>query len=168
MVNTGCGQSAYGSLKLTVSEAWTDRNCFLCWYRCMKLKSWSKVICVGMVKNGCGQSGHRALKLILSQKWDKVSVGMVNIGCGQSAYGSLKLTVSEAWTDRNCFLCWYRCMKLKSWSKVICVGMVKNGCGQSGHRALKLILSQKWIDGINLFLVSWYKFRKAKIWVNGF
>ena len=45
MVKNGCGQSCYGTLKLTVSEEWTDgiNWFFACWYRFTKIKSWSKI-----------------------------------------------------------------------------------------------------------------------------
>ena len=45
MVKTGCGQSCDGTLKLTVSEQWTDgiNWFFACWYRFKKIKSWSKI-----------------------------------------------------------------------------------------------------------------------------
>ena len=68
MVKNGCGQSGDGTLKLTVSEEWTDRInwFFACWYRLRKIKSWSRKFCVGMVKNGCDQSGHWTLKLTIS------------------------------------------------------------------------------------------------------
>ena len=68
MVKNGCGQSCYGTLKLTVSEEWTDgiNWFFACWYRFTKIKSWSKIFLVGIFKNGCGQSGHGTLKLAVS------------------------------------------------------------------------------------------------------
>ena len=56
IVKNGCGQSCYGTLKLTVSEEWTDgiNWFFACWYRFTKIKSWSKMFSVDIVKNGCG------------------------------------------------------------------------------------------------------------------
>ena len=68
MVKNGCGQSCYGTLKLTVSEEWTDgiNWFFACWYRFTKIKNWSIFFWVGIVENGCGQSGHRTLKLAVS------------------------------------------------------------------------------------------------------
>ena len=70
MVN-GCGQSCDGTLKLTLSEEWTNGiNWFLaCSCRFITVKSWSKIYWVGMVKNGCGQSGLGTLKLTVSQNW---------------------------------------------------------------------------------------------------
>ena len=44
----------------------------------------------------------------------------------------------------------------------------KNGCGHSGLRTLKLAVSQKGINGINLILVCWQKFWKAKSYFNNF
>ena len=41
-------------------------------------------------------------------------------------------------------------------------GLVKNGCGYSVLRTLKLVVCQGEMNGINWFLVCWYKFRKAK------
>ena len=87
-VKNGCGQSSGETLKLTVSEEWTDGvNWFLtCWCRFAKIKSWSKNFLVGMVKNGSGQ-------------------------------GTLNLTVSQKWTDKTnwFFACWYKFREGKSW-----------------------------------------------------
>ena len=60
MVKNGYGQSGDGTLKLTVSEEWTDRiNWFLLVDKdSKKLKVDQIFFWVGMVKNGCGQSGH--------------------------------------------------------------------------------------------------------------
>ena len=71
VVKNGCGQSCDGTLKLTLSEEWTNGiNWFLaCSCRFITVKSWSKIYWVGMVKNGCGQSGHGTLKLTVSQNW---------------------------------------------------------------------------------------------------
>ena len=64
MVKNGCGQSGDRTLKLTVSEKWTDGiNWFFAWwYRFTKIKSRSKVFSVGMVKNRYEQSGYGTLK----------------------------------------------------------------------------------------------------------
>ena len=69
-IKNGCDQSCYWTLKLTVSEEWTDgiNWFFACWYRFTKIKSWSKIYWVGMVKNGCGYSGHGTLKMTVFQK----------------------------------------------------------------------------------------------------
>ena len=71
MVKNGCDQSCDGTLKLTLSEKWTNGiNWFLAsWCRFITVKSWSKIYWVGMVKNKCGLSGHGTLKLTLSQNW---------------------------------------------------------------------------------------------------
>ena len=68
MVKNGCGQSCDGTLKLTVSEEWTDEInwFFACCYRFITVKIWSKVCWMGIVKNGCGQSGRGTLKLDVS------------------------------------------------------------------------------------------------------
>ena len=60
-----CSQSGLWTLKLTVSEEWTDgiNWLFACWYVITKVKSWSKFFWMGMVKNGCGLSRH------VTQKW---------------------------------------------------------------------------------------------------
>ena len=44
MVKNGCGQHGDATLKLTVSQKWTDgiKWFFACWYRFTKIKSWSK------------------------------------------------------------------------------------------------------------------------------
>ena len=65
VVKNGCGQSYDGTLKLTLSEEWTNGiNWFLaCSWR-FTFKSWSKIYWVGMVKNGRGQSGLGTLKYI--------------------------------------------------------------------------------------------------------
>ena len=65
------GQSCDGTLKLTLSEEWTNGiNWFFAyWCRFTTVKSWSKIHWVGMVKNGCDQSGIGILKLTVSQNW---------------------------------------------------------------------------------------------------
>ena len=70
MVKKGCGQSCDGTIKLTLSEEWTNGiNWFLvCWWRFITVKSWLNIYWVGMVKNVCGQSGHETLKLTV-QNW---------------------------------------------------------------------------------------------------
>ena len=67
-------QSGDRTLKLTVSEGWTDGiNWFFgWWYRFIKIKVWSKIFWVGIVKNGCSQSVHGTPKLTVSQKWADV------------------------------------------------------------------------------------------------
>ena len=91
MVKNRCGQFSLWTLKLNLSEDWTDGiNCFFVgWYRFTKIKNWSNVFWVGMVKNDCGQSGH----------------------------GTQKLTVSQKWADAInwFFACWYIFRKTKSW-----------------------------------------------------
>ena len=52
--------------------------------------------------------------------------------------------------------------------KNIGVGLVKNGCGDSGVRTLKLAVSPEAVNGINLLLVCWCKFWKAKSFFNDF
>ena len=100
------GQSGLWTLKLTVSQEWTNgiNWYFACWYYFMQIKL--KVLRVGMVNNGCGQSCDRTLKLIVSEEW----AGRI-----------------------NCFFtCWCRFTQIKSWTKIYWVGMVKNRCGQTG------------------------------------
>ena len=67
VIKNGCGQSCDGTLKLTLSEEWTNgiNWFFACWCRFITIKSWSKIYWIGMVKNDCGQSGHGTLKLYL-------------------------------------------------------------------------------------------------------
>ena len=74
MVKSGCGQSGYVTLKSTASEEWTWMDdginwFFACWYMITKIKSWSKMFCLGMIKTGCGQSGHGMQKM---NRWKKV------------------------------------------------------------------------------------------------
>ena len=66
-----CGQSCDGTLKLALSEEWTDgiNWFFACWYWFTKIKSWLKIYWVGKVRNGCDHSGHGTLKLTVSQNW---------------------------------------------------------------------------------------------------
>ena len=76
MVKNGGGQSCDGTLKLTLSEEWTNEmNWFLaCWYKFITVKRWPKIYWMGMFKNRCGQCGHGTLKLTVSQNWiDKVT-----------------------------------------------------------------------------------------------
>ena len=69
-----------------------------------------------------------------------LGVGMVKNGHGQSCDGALKLAASEECIDgiNGFFACWYRFIKIKSWSKLFWVSVIKNGCGQSGYGTLKL------------------------------
>ena len=64
MVEIGFDQSGLWTLKLTVSQEWTDgiNWFFACSDIFTKIKSWSKICWVGIVKNGCGQSGHKTQK----------------------------------------------------------------------------------------------------------
>ena len=48
------------------------------------------------------------------------------------------------------------------------VGMVKNGCSHSGYKSLKLDVSQEEMILIKWFFACWYKFRKAKSYLNNF
>ena len=59
-------------------------------------------------------------------------------------------------------------MGIKRSSKNIGVDIVKNGCGHSGLKKLKLAVSQEEINGVNSFLVCWWKFGKAKSYFNNF
>ena len=59
-------------------------------------------------------------------------------------------------------------MGSKSGLKNIGVDVVKKGCDHSCHRTLKLAVSPEGLNGINWFLVCWYKFRKAKSCFNKF
>ena len=115
---------------------------FGCWYKFMKIKSWLKIVWLGMFKNGCDQSGLWTLKLIVSEEW----IDEIN----------------------RFFACWYKFIRIKSCLKIFEVGMVKNERGQSGHETLKFNVSQKWKHGINWFFECCYKFRKAKSWFNDF
>ena len=91
------------TLKLAVSEEWTDRIIWLFayWYRFTKIKNWSKFFWVGMVRKGYSQSGHGTLKLTVSQKWSE----------------------GINWF----FACWYTFRKAKSRFNDFWVDMVKNG-----------------------------------------
>ena len=81
VVKNGCGQSFDGTLKLTLSEEWTNgiNWFFICWCRFRKIKNWSKIYWVGMVQNGCGQSVHGTLKLTVSKlnRWNNLSFCML-------------------------------------------------------------------------------------------
>ena len=61
VVKNACGQSGDGTLKLTLSEEWTNgiNWFFACWCRFITVKSWSKFYWVGMVKNGCSNYMNR-------------------------------------------------------------------------------------------------------------
>ena len=87
MVKNYCGQSGLWTLKLTVSEEWTDGTnwFFACWHKFMQINRWLKIFEVGIVKIGCGQSGDRTLK---------------NEQIGMTIF----------------FACWYRFTKIKNWS----------------------------------------------------
>ena len=71
MVNYGCGQSGFRTLKLSLSQEWADgiNWVFACWHKVIQIKRWSKIFGVSMVKNGWGQSGDTTLNLTVSEKW---------------------------------------------------------------------------------------------------
>ena len=89
----GFSQSDFWTLKLSVSQEWTDGiNWYIaCKYNFMEIKKLLNILGVGMVRTGCGQSGDK----------------------------NLKPTVSDGWTGGiNWFLaCEYRFTKIKSRSK---------------------------------------------------
>ena len=64
MVKNGCGQSGHGTLKLTVSQNWTDEITwfFACYYKCRKAESWFNHFWVCLVKDGSGFLIHEMLK----------------------------------------------------------------------------------------------------------
>ena len=55
-----------------------------------------------------------------------------------------------------------------SWKLKILVWLGQNWVDHSGFSTLKLAVSQEAINGINWFLVCWYKIRKAKSFFNNF
>ena len=63
---------------------------------------------------------------------------------------------------------WYRFIEIKISLNNVGMGVVINMYVQSGHKTLKLALSQEEINGINWFLMCWYKFRKGKSYFNSF
>ena len=71
MVTNGCDQSVHRTLKLTVSQKWTDgiNKFFACWYKFRKAKSWFNDFWMGMVKNGHGPLVHETLKSAVSMIW---------------------------------------------------------------------------------------------------
>ena len=103
MVKNVYGKSVHETLKLTVSEEWTDgiNWFFACWYRFTKTKSWSKYF--------WGRHGQKWLWLVCSQdyKTDWIS----------------KTNRRNKWFSA----CWYKFRKVKSWFNDFWVGVVKNG-----------------------------------------
>ena len=83
-----------------------------------------------------------------SGSWD-----MNQIAHGQSDCRIFKSALSLEQNDEKDWFFTY-------WFKFIEI-VVINGCAHSGHRNLKLAVSNKGINGINWFLVCWYKFGKA-------
>ena len=73
MARNGCGKSGLWTLKLIVSQEWTNgiNWFFSCWYHFTQTKRWSKIFRVSMFKNECGQSGDRTLKLTVSEEWTR-------------------------------------------------------------------------------------------------
>ena len=71
MVKNGCGQSCHSTLKLFVSQKWTDGiNWFLaCLYKFSKAKSWLDEFLVGVVTNDHGVLVHETLNSAASQEW---------------------------------------------------------------------------------------------------
>ena len=73
------------------------------------------------------------------------------------------------WQKAWIFVCWYRFMtwKLELIKKYWGVCGQK-WCSHSVLRALKFAVCRGGMNGINCFLVCWYKFRKAKSYFNNF
>ena len=46
--------------------------------------------------------------------------------------------------------------------------VIKNGCGLLGLRTLKAAGSQEWINELGWFFACWYKFMKAKSYINNY
>ena len=46
--------------------------------------------------------------------------------------------------------------------------VIKNGCGLLGLRTLKSTQSQEWISELVWFFACWYKFMKAKSYINNY
>ena len=77
MMRKWCSQSGLWTLKLTLSQEWTNRfNCFLTfWYKFTQIKRWLKMFGVGMVKKKCGQPDDRNLKFTVywrMNRWNKL------------------------------------------------------------------------------------------------
>ena len=68
MVKMGVASLIIGTLKLTVSQKWTDRInwFFACWYKFRKSKCRFNDFWVGVVKNGHGLLVHETLKCATS------------------------------------------------------------------------------------------------------
>ena len=52
------------SLRPNDGKAWFSA----CWYKFMEIKSWSKIVRVGVLKNECDHSGQRTIELAVSQE----------------------------------------------------------------------------------------------------
>ena len=57
---------------------------------------------------------------------------------------------------------------IKSWLENMGICMVKSRYGHVGLRTLRSSVSQEWIDEVSWFFPCWYKFRKAKSYVNSY
>ena len=113
VVKNGCDQSGPWTLKLIVSQEWTDGITDILHVDTdsQKLKADQKIFGWAWSRNGCEQSGH----------------------------GILKLNVSQKWTDRInwFFACWYKFRKAESWFNNSWVGMVKNNHDLLVHETRK-------------------------------
>ena len=105
-----------------------------------------------------------ALCLEKSHIWkDSGSWDMSQHALGQGDSRIYKSTISPEQNDKKSwfFACWYKFIEIKSWLESIGLDMVINGCAHLSCRTQKLAISHEEINGINLFLMRWYKFRKA-------
>ena len=136
-------QSSLWTLKLTISQEWTDgiNRFFTCWYKFMQIKRWLKIFGEGLVKSGCGQSREGTPKLTI---W-----GM------------------NRWNNWF-FACWSRFTKIRSWSNIFWVGMVKKKVWQVWSWDYKIGSISEINQRNELIFVCRYRFRKAKSWFNCF
>ena len=113
IVKNKCSQSGFWTLKLTVSEEWTDgvNWLFVCWYVITKIKSWSKIFWIGMVKNGCGLSRH------MTQKWTDWIKSFFHAGTIQLFLGVLGQKWPLLFSSRDPKI--YYTLRISLWTELI-------------------------------------------------
>ena len=136
MVKNGCYQYCPWTLKLTVSQEWTDGiTDFLSHQNTdsEKLKADQNFLSV------------HGPKWVWPVWWWNSKTGCI-----------WRMNRWNHWF----FACWYRFTKIKCWLEFF--GWAWSEIGMTVWSwALKLTVSQQWADGINWIFACWYKFKKA-------
>ena len=131
VVKNGCGHSSLRTLKLPVSQKWSNGiNWFLvCLQKFRKAKNYFNNFWMLVIKNGHGLVDLEFLKYAVSQEW------IYELG----------------WF----FARWYKFKKAKSYFNNYWVGILKNGRYLKDQGTLVPGVSHKWLDELSR-LIEWF------------